>query len=238
MLGLIAMVMGAVSSFSCNTITIPQNMQAVEGGIRRGGSLNSGPFSYRSNQIVFLQNLNVGNTSQYAFDICRPYSLLDDFGHGWDQDSLTPAIRGFATIAITFGAIGLGGVLMVPCCGTTMCLWNCYGLLFALTSIFQGLCLTITRSTLCTDNPVLQILADSSRSSALRDTFAEGCEVYVGYTCGIVATILWLIGGLVIVMVPAPEKWQDDWCSEGGDIPVTDVEAKLGSPTAEQCIER
>jgi hypothetical protein len=238
-LGLIAVTLGAISNFSCYTVTIPQFQQVGGSGFRRGGSLDTGPFSYRSNQIIFQAfNSSAGNTSSYAFDICRPYSLFESSGYEWDQDSLTLAIRGFASIAITLGTIGLGGVLMVPCCGTTNCRWNCYGLLFVLTGIFQGLCLTITRSTLCTDNPILQILADKSSTRPFRDNFADSCEVYIGYNCGIAATTLWLIAGLCILIVPAPEKWEDDWCSGPTSDEDADEEAKTITPVPDYAIER
>jgi hypothetical protein len=212
-------------------VTIPQFQQVLGSGFRRGGSLDTGPFTYRSNQIVFQTfNSSSGNTSSYAFDICRPYSLLGMSGNEWDQDSLTPAIRGFASVAVTLGTIGLGGVLMVPCCGTTTCRWNCYGLLLILTGIFQGLCLTITSSTLCNNNPILQILADKSLTSPVQQSFADSCEVYVGYFCGIAATTLWLVAGLFILMVPAPAKWDDDWCSGPPSVSVRDEESKSMRP--------
>ncbi|KAG7371847.1 hypothetical protein IV203_017989 [Nitzschia inconspicua] len=213
-LGLLAVILGSIANFGCRTVSIPQYRQGSTGGILRGGSLDSGPFSYRSNQIVFVNNNGTPtNTSEFAFDTCRYYSLLDNFGHEWDQDSLTTAIRVFASIAVLFGTVGLGGVFLVPCFGTSVFLWNCYGIFFLLTSIFQGLCLTITSSTLCTNNPILQILADSSRTSAIRDSFVNECEVYAGYKCGVVATVFWILAGLLTLMFPAPEKWQDDWCS-------------------------
>jgi hypothetical protein len=223
-------VLGAIANFSCKTVTIPQLIRGA------GGGLDTGPFSYRTREVILSQNL--GNTSTYVFDFCRSYNLLEDAGLSWEQDQWTVAVRAFAFIAITFGILGLCVILAVPYCGATNCRWKCSAFLFLLTGVFQGLCLTITRSSLCTDNPVLQILDDFSATSSLRGTFANECQAHTGYMCGVAATVLWLLTGLFIFTVPTPVKWQDDWCSESSPIPPTDQEPEKMKPTVVEAIER
>lgn len=212
-LGLIAMCLGSISNFSCNTITFTQD---------RGGSLDSGPFYFRSNNMVFLRS-SLGNSSQYGMDSCRPYSLLDDVGYLYDIDSLTVTVRVFACIAVTTGFISVFGVLSVPLFGTSMCAWNCYGFLSLITCAAQALTMAIISSSLCLNNPFLQILNDISVTVALRDSFEDECQPYKGYNFSIVSIIFYCIAAILILVMPAPEKWQDDWCSEA---PRVDAEEK------------
>ena len=201
LLGLIAILLGSISSFSCQTITFSQ---------AGGGSLDSGPFYYRSSNLVFLQ---IGNSTQYAFDSCRPYSVLDDIGFIYDVDSTTVAVRVFASIAIATGFISVFGVLSVPFIGASLCAWNMYGFLLILTCVVQAFTMLIMSSSLCLNNPILQIMEDISLTSALRDSFEDECRPYRGYNMNIVSIIFYGIAGILVLIMPAPEKWQDDWCS-------------------------
>jgi hypothetical protein len=146
-------------------------------------------------------------------------------GYVTDEDELTQRVRGFAIVAVILGAFGLAGVFLVSHFGASWCAWKFYGILFLFTSFFQGLSLLIYRSSICTDNPFLQILDDRRAViGPLRDTFPDTCVKYVGYNCGIASTVLWLFLGIAILFVPAPEKWSDDWCSESIPMPEKDSE--------------
>jgi hypothetical protein len=226
LLGLIATILGSISNFSCNTITFSQD---------RGGSLDSGPFYFKSNNIVFQQ---VGNSSQFGVDSCRPYSILDDAGLLYDDDSLTVTVRVFACIAVTSGFVSVFGVLAVPLFGTSMCAWNSYGCLSLVTCVAQALTLSIMSSSLCLDNPILQILEDLSVTGALRDSFEDECRPYKGYIFNVACVIFYGIAGILILIMPAPEKWQDDWCSEARQIDDEKDETTTKPVEGEETMER
>mmetsp|Transcript_23368 Transcript_23368/g.38053 ORF Transcript_23368/g.38053 Transcript_23368/m.38053 type:complete len:101 (-) Transcript_23368:86-388(-) len=84
--------------------------------------------------------------------------------------------------------------------------------------------LNIVNSSLCDNNPVLQILDDASGTTSLGNTFDDVCQVYMGFRCGIAATVLWLFLAVCLLVLPAPSKWNDDWCSEHAPTPRTDQE--------------
>ena len=196
-----AMVLASISNFSCNTITFSQD---------RGGSLDSGPYYYRSRNIVFLQ---IGNSTQYAVDSCRPYSLLGDIGFVYDIDSKTVAVRVFACIAVATGFISVFGALSVPLFGTTLCAWNLYGFLAIVTCAAQAMTMMILQSSLCLNNPILQILGDRLETERLRLSFEDECRPFKGYDFNIVAIIFYGLAGILMLIMPPPQKWQDDWCS-------------------------
>ena len=152
-----------------------------------------------------------------------------------DRDASLLTVQVLAIIACLCGALLVVSVGAVPYCGLRYPVqqWQCYGVLYLLTSVVQGLTLLIVNSTVCHDNPVLAGLQppgtaggggpDSAstahllhRPDGMRDPpFAADCELGVGFYCGILSTILWCVaGGLVLGGThPPPEKWQEECLS-------------------------
>ena len=165
-----------------------------------------------------------------------PYYDTDAEDHNHNpRDASLLTVQVLAIVACLCGALLVVSVGAVPYCGlrSPVPQWQCYGVLYLLTSVVQGLTLLIVNSTVCHDNPVLAGLQPPHgtasggpdptstahllhRPDGMRDPpFAADCELGVGFYCGILSTILWCVaGGLVLGGThPPPEKWQEECLS-------------------------
>ena len=154
------------------------------------------------------------------------------------DDAFLLTVQVLAIVACLCGALLVVSVGAVPYCGLRYPVpqWQCYGVLYLLTSVVQGLTLLIVNSTVCHDNPVLAGLQPPPHGTASgggpdptstahllhrpdggRDPppFAADCELGVGFYCGILSTILWCVaGGLVLGGTHhPPEKWHEECLS-------------------------
>lgn len=159
----------------------------------------AGVFNYRTKDYI-------GDLDEdfWVYNTCRNYAYLDkQYGYSYDIDSKTRTIMAFGIIAPVIGAIACIFSYFVPCNGRAQdSRLKGIGLMFALTGIFQGITLLVPKSSICLDNPVLQVL--ESEFPEIRETFPDECEWAAGYKLGIASVVLWLVAGVWIFVVPAP----------------------------------
>ena len=130
-----------------------------------------------------------------------------------EADHTTRAVQGMAIAAVIFGSFAIFAVSTVPYCGLVCFLqWKCYGFMFMITSILQGLSLLILNSSICLDNPVMRAMETDNHYlfSQMMDIFGDKCEIGVGFKCGIASTILWFITGVFTCCKPPPGRYKDD----------------------------
>mmetsp|Transcript_11922 Transcript_11922/g.28642 ORF Transcript_11922/g.28642 Transcript_11922/m.28642 type:complete len:307 (-) Transcript_11922:2612-3532(-) len=222
LMAMTALVLACVFNFGCKTMMIVQNPEDATSDVIGTGLigwsnssfvndtlLKIGPWAWKTNDIYKFQN-----TIQ-VFEVCRTYSIVEN---DWNievppPDSATVAIRTFgvmATIISGFVVIYMG---LAPCRSISRKRWRIYGVLLVCSSVFQGLCLMMPMSGLCTNNPLLQISNEFS-SKGISDTFPNECQRAVGYRCGIVATAMFFVTGLLLLCFVKPPRKVDDenWC--------------------------
>mmetsp|Transcript_24404 Transcript_24404/g.26225 ORF Transcript_24404/g.26225 Transcript_24404/m.26225 type:complete len:351 (-) Transcript_24404:364-1416(-) len=228
--GLSALILGCIQNFNCKTITFPQNNVS--------GSFDSGPFSYRFSgvQLDVLTNITTQEEEDIytIWKICRSYRENRDLNSSdyienqsinassWlsssvDNDPIILTVQAMAISAVILGSLLILGVCNVPYCGLACILqWKCYGFLFIITGILQGVSLLILNSTICLDNPYLRSLdevannANNIQIHELLDTFDDKCKIGVGFKCGIASTILWFITSVLICLKRPPGKYEED----------------------------
>lgn len=201
-----ALILGCVQNFSCKTVTFPQTRNTGY------GNLDAGPFLFRLR--VLYTNTGDGD---WLVDVCRSYKdLTDELGFGYDEDAMTIAVRTFAVAATFLGGLATALICLVPLYGRTTGLstWRSYGGVLILTGIVQGLTLLVTRSSICTNNPALQVFDDAGWSVA--NTFTTACQTSTGYGSGIAATALWLTTGIMMFCLSPPKRVDEEWVTSFG----------------------
>jgi len=229
--GLSALILGCIQNFNCKTITFPQH------NVTTSGSFDSGPFSFRFSGVqldIFTNTTTQEEDTNTIWQICRSYKetgrdlnsseFIENIfvnASSWsstdDNDPIILTVQAMAISAVILGSLLILGVCNVPYCGLACILqWKCYGFLFIITGILQGVSLLILNSTICYDNPYLRSLdevannANDTQIHALLDTFADKCKIGVGFKCGIASTILWFITSVLICFKRPPGKYKED----------------------------
>lgn len=213
--GLSALILGCIQNFNCKTITFPQH------NVTTSGSFDSGPFSYRFSGVrldIFTNTTTQEEDTDNIWQVCRSYKEThrdlnsseytknqnintSSWSSSGDDDPIIMTVQAMAISAVVLGSLLILGVCNVPYCGLACTLqWKCYGFLFIITGILQGVSLLILNSTICLDNPFLRSL----------DTFADKCKIGVGFKCGIASTVLWFITGVLICFKRPPGKYKED----------------------------
>jgi hypothetical protein len=172
-------------------------------------TLDIGPWTWKTYDVYYLQQ------SIQVFEVCRPYSIFPEWGvEVPDVDAATLTVRAFGIMAAIVSGIVMIYMCVAPCRKKMSTMkWKVYGVLLICSSVFQGICLMLPMSSLCTDNPVLQISTRIGNNEIV-ETFPKECQPDVGYRCGIVATALFFLTGIaMLLVVPPPRKVdRDNWC--------------------------
>lgn len=204
------MVLGCIQNFSCDTVIFSENK---DNGY---GNLGTGPFYFRL-RLLYSSSGQSGGNSGWLVDTCRPYDdLTNELGFEFDKDRTTNAVQLFAIVAACLGGICMLYVCFHPCRRRrNSCRWKTYGGVMLCAGFAQGLTLLVTSSSICTNNPVLQVFEDSGWD--IRSTFDDVCQPAIGYNCGIASTVLWLATGIVMMLcIPQPPKVDEDWVTSFG----------------------
>ena len=213
------LVLACIFNFGCKTMRIVQNnTDDVQGNGLIGWSNSSlvnqtlleiGPWTWLTNDIYVFQD-----TIQ-VFGVCRTFSV---FENEWNiemppPDSATVAVRAFGVIATIVGGLVVIYMGLAPCRTVSRTKWRIYGALLVCSSLFQGLCLMMPLSGLCTNNPVL-LISDEISAKGISETFPNECHIDVGYRCGIVATAMLFVTGILLLFFVKPPRKVDNesWC--------------------------
>lgn len=193
MLATVAVICGTAGTMYCETVQFPQqNSDAI---------LLAGVWSYRTRAYVQV------NDQVWVFNTCQGYNYLDrELGFDYEVDSKTRTVMAFSILALIFGGLSVFLAYLAPCArggGRLEGVWKKMGNLFLLTSLFQGLTLLMQSSSLCLDNPALQIM--ESTSPNIRETFGDECEWGAGYRLIITAVVFWILAGASTYMVSPPK---------------------------------
>lgn len=220
--GFSALILGCIQNFNCKTVAFPQvNVTHPDDTV---GSFDSGPFSYRFTGVVNLfANATKEGTAVELWGVCRSYNKIEDdlkkFIPSYNETMWTSEdtedlhlVQGMAIAAVILGSVMMLCVCNAPYCGIACLMqWKCYGFMFMITSILQGLSLLIFSSTICLDNPILRTMDENdSIFGQMRDTFGDKCEIAVGAKCGIASTVLWFVTGAVICCKYPPGRYKED----------------------------
>mmetsp|Transcript_33064 Transcript_33064/g.78133 ORF Transcript_33064/g.78133 Transcript_33064/m.78133 type:complete len:285 (+) Transcript_33064:373-1227(+) len=216
--GISALILGCLQNFDCTTVTFPQ----LNTTIGTQGSFMSGPFQYKFVDIRYPVTKNMSNdeSTMEIWEVCRGYSstgkdlklvnLEGDWTDEFNED--VKVVRAMAIVAATLGALTMLIICSAPNCGVACMLqWKCYGFMFILTSVFQGLSLLIFGSSLCLDNPMLELLDETQQLfGELRSTFGTSCEIGLGAKYGIASTVLWFLAGVLVCCRAPPGRYEED----------------------------
>jgi hypothetical protein len=82
--------------------------------------------------------------------------------------------------------------------------WKIFGITFLVMSILQGVSLLVLESSVCLDSPVLQWL--EAELPRVRERYGDECEWGLGFRLGITAVVFWFVAGVLMFVIPAPEK--------------------------------
>mmetsp|Transcript_13388 Transcript_13388/g.28369 ORF Transcript_13388/g.28369 Transcript_13388/m.28369 type:complete len:254 (-) Transcript_13388:105-866(-) len=180
----VALIIGTAANFYCETVKFAQEGTDL--------LLLAGPFTYKTNNDPFCANYN----DYKKFDTT---STLE----GIELDAGTITVRVFACLMVLLGGLTVFAAGLTPLCGgSTPGRWRSMGASMLLTSIFQGLTLLVVSSSICYDNPRLQILSQTDPEFVA--TLPDECEWAVGFETGIAATVLWFLAGLGAIAFPPP----------------------------------
>jgi hypothetical protein len=188
-----AIIFGSAANFYC------QSVKFVQDPGNDDLTLYVSPWNYRTKDSY----QSPGSDDIFTYTTCRSYSYLEDsYGFNFNVDATTRTVWSFSIMTPVIGGL----LLFFTCLGACMTVnpqrWKCFGILMVFMSIFQGLTLLITSSSICKDNPALQYLEQSD--STLAGTFSNDCVVATGYTLNIVAVVCWFLAGTAAIVLPAP----------------------------------
>jgi hypothetical protein len=230
-LATIAVVCGTAGNMYCETMQFPQeDSDAI---------LFAGVWSYRTRSYVEIDN------EMWAFTMCQSYGYLDrDLGFDYDLDSKSRTVMAFSIMALFFGGLGVFFSYLAPCArGRFASMWKTLGNVFLFTGLLQGLTLLMQSSSLCLDNPVLQIM--ESQSPSIRETFGDECEWGPGYRLNITSVVFWFLAGLSTYVVSPPQVSASEPTqtqtvtyqrNPDGTVTETDVAIVKGNTVVEQVV--
>lgn len=203
--------LGCIYSFGCKTMKIIQFEEETKSTDTQQQQnrtfFDVGPWMWQSDDLYIYQE------GAAVFEVCRMYSIIDkEWGYEYaNPDSTTVALRAFSALAAMMGGFAVVMMCVAPCQVVVPVWWKTYGVLLLCASVWQGLCLIMPLSDLCTNNPIIQVLQQQQPDIA--STFPDECVPSVGYNCGIVATVMYFVTGIVVMWVPPPRKVDDEnWC--------------------------
>jgi hypothetical protein len=180
---------GTAANIYCQAVSFTQK----DGGAK----LYAGVFNYRTKDYVEI------NEEFWVFNTCQNYRYFDkDLGYDYDLDSKTKTTMAFAIIAPVIGGVTLFFAYLVSCVTVSEHRWKSIGIIFILTSIFQGITLLILQSSICLNNPVLQVL--ESERPDIRETFHDECKWEAGFRLNIAAVVFWFFAGFSTFVLPSP----------------------------------
>lgn len=191
----IAITCGMAATTYCETFRFPQNVGPA--------TLNVGLWSYRTKDWI-----EVDEGTFWVYTTCKSYGALEDNSDfEYDIDSKTRTAMAFAIIAPIIGGITLFWAWIAPCSNRHQTSWYLFSGIFLLTSIFQALSLMMIGSSICNDNPVLQLLDEEF--PLIRSTFDDECEIGPGYRLAITAVVFWAAAGSFPFCVSPPSLLED-----------------------------
>mmetsp|Transcript_17186 Transcript_17186/g.39498 ORF Transcript_17186/g.39498 Transcript_17186/m.39498 type:complete len:255 (-) Transcript_17186:2411-3175(-) len=186
-----AIILGTAANVYCESVMFPQ----VDGNDDL--VLFVGPFSYRT------PNAQQWGDTTFVYTTCRSYDHLEkNLGFDYKLDATAKAVWSFSILTPAIGIFWIIGACWGPCNDASQSRWKFLGLLFLLTSVFQGITLLIQSSSICHDNPAIQYL--EANNPNLAETLPAQCEWATGFKINIVAVVCWILAGACCYLLPPP----------------------------------
>jgi len=188
-LGTVAAVCGTAANLYCQSVSFPQTTS--------DGSLDVSPYYYRTKDVVEAFG------DEWVVQTCRNYRYLDrELGFEYEFDSTAKTVRAFAVMTPVIGGLGLVYAYLAPCLPHSPAQWKAMVPVFLIACLFQGITLLILKSSICTNNPVVQYL--EQESPIVEKTLEEDCEKGTGYILNIIGVVFWFLAGISFLIIPAP----------------------------------
>lgn len=191
----IALVFAAIGNLYCETFSFTDENDSAN-------KVYVGVFGYRTKKKV-----EIGDDT-FFYQTCASYDeLTDDFGYKYDVDSKWKTTKAFAIMSVTLGAIFLILGCIAPCFALSPGKWICFGIMFIILCLFQGLTLLSLDSNICLDNPATNFLDEQS---FLGTEFPEECDWEAGFRLNIASVAMWFAAAVTVFMLPPPKKYPVD----------------------------
>ncbi len=186
-----ALICGTAGALYCETMQFPQ-----EGS---DAILFVGTWSYRTRNYV------QAGDEIWVIQTCRNYNYLErELNFAYDLDSKARTAMAFSILAPLVGGFGTVVAYLAACGGALSdSRWKAIGNAFMLACVLQGLTLLIQSSSICFDNPVMQLL--ESQGNSIRDSLSDDCEWGPGYRLIISSVVLWFLAGLSTRVLECPK---------------------------------
>jgi len=204
----LALTLSCFSSFWCESVGFPPDLLTsnensatltIQGSNSPHPTLRFGLFSYlkvdQTTQDSKSNGLLLPTYNTIVRDTCQRYD--------WDVMDVDPPWRIARFFAILVTVLGLLGTFMVwvrpSYTGSANALMTLNFLI--LLPIFQGLTLLVVQSSLCTDNPLVELnIGDEA------GTYDAECKLDMGSHINLISICLWFLTGLCMVYLGVPHK--------------------------------
>ena len=193
-----ALLSGGVGNFYCESVKfVPtQNNGTIP-------TLYFGPWYQRE---TVLTSVNTGgSTTVFINQVCVPLQ------NGIDIDSKWKTVRAFSIITLVIGFFKVLGLYFVPCTGRADKHFKKGGMFIAiLLTLFQGLYFLFLMDGSSSCDPFTPLYGRSdnteSQNTLLSNYYTDGCQWAGGSTAAAVATGLWFLTGLSMLIIGTPNR--------------------------------
>ena len=188
-LGISAITCSFLSSFWCRSIYF-------EPATTLAPQLSFGIWFQKETEFFVVSGSN-GETTLVEKNSCVSYSDLVPIDTKWKT------ARAFSIIAPVVGIFAIGSIF----CIRSDKAWKITGLILLLfVTLFQGLTFVLLQSNACQGIPLLDEVQDNIIWYALvKLAYPNNCLLGAGSTVNIIATVLWFISGLIMLIVGPPD---------------------------------
>ena len=138
----------------------------------------------------------------WIVEVCRNYGDIEDAGFEFEMDSKAEAVRNIAISIAVIGSVFLCWTCSVFCFPPDRRLWWLCGFSYLILSMLQGITLLVLESSICLNNPIMQLL--EAEYPEIASAYDSECDWSMGFRASISATVFWFLAGVAVFVIPSP----------------------------------
>ena len=160
-------------------------------------TIDAGLFSYQTKGVF-----EGWDDEYWIANVCVNYGDLEDAGFDYEMDSKAEAVRNIAISMTVIGSVLLCWTCSAFCCPPDRRLWWFCGFSYLILSMLQGITLLVLESSLCLNNPIMQLL--EAEYPSIASAYDSECDWNMGFRASISATVFWFCAGVAVFIIPSP----------------------------------